>query len=88
MYRSSLKMLSWFTSVRVKLEDPAYAAWFLSYDSASAPFKNDAFDHNYSPPLCSPLYHDQWGAPGYPTPLPSGDRDGDRHGHESLRRAY
>jgi hypothetical protein len=24
VYRNSLKMLSWFTSVRVKLEDPAY----------------------------------------------------------------
>ena len=75
VYRNSLKMLSWFSSVRAKLEDAAYAPWFLAFDNASAPFANDACDRNYDPPLCSALYHDQWGAPGYPTPGPSGDGD-------------
>lgn len=75
VYRNSLKMLSWFSSVRAKLEDPAYSRWFLAYDNASAPFANDACDRNYDPPLCSALYHDQWGSPGFPTPGPSGDGD-------------
>ena len=75
VYRNSLKMLSWFSSVRAKLEDAAYAPWFLRFDNASAPFTNDPCDRNFDPPLCSALYHDQWGAPGYPTPGPSGDGD-------------
>ena len=31
VYRNSVKALPWFTSVRTKLEDPRYAAWFLPF---------------------------------------------------------
>ena len=31
VYRNTCKALPWFTSVREKLADPAYAAWFLRY---------------------------------------------------------
>jgi hypothetical protein len=30
VYRNSILALPWYTSVRVKLEDPAYAFWFMT----------------------------------------------------------
>ena len=56
--------------MRVKLDDPAYAAWFLSFNctagSPTAGCHVPVCDNNYSPPLCTSLYHDQGQTPGYP----------------------
>jgi len=69
VYRNSIKALSWFASVRELLVDPAYSAWFLPF--SSTPPKNGSYfsppcDDNYSPPLCSQLYHDQTQSPAFP----------------------
>ena len=70
VYRNFIKALPWFTSVRVKLEDPAYASWFLNFNcSASDPLSGchvPVCDTNYDPPLCSKYYHDQEQTPGFP----------------------
>merc|ERR1719329_1954713 len=34
VYRNSVKALPWYTSVREKLEDPAYGAWFMNFSAA------------------------------------------------------
>ena len=59
--RNSIKALPWYTSVRVKLEDPAYAPWFLDFSPTI--IKNHSLSHS---PVCdkvtgkcSNLYHDQ-----------------------------
>ena len=65
VYRNTCKALPWFSSVRTKLEDPAYRPWFLSYGPPSV---NGSY---YSPPcdpnngLCSTLYHDSTQSPDY-----------------------
>lgn len=69
VYRNAVKALPWLTSVRVKLEDPAYHSWFLKF---GAPTVGNGWhvpqcDNNYSPPLCTDLYHDQGQTPGYPS---------------------
>ena len=60
---SGIKALPWYTSVREKLVDPAYAAWFVPFNcSAADPLAGchvPVCDTNYDPPLCSALYHDQ-----------------------------
>lgn len=69
-YRNSIKALPWFTTVRVKLEDPAYQAWFMPFGPPTVNgtgWHVPACDTNYDPPLCSSLYHDQTQTPGYPT---------------------
>lgn len=30
-YRNTIKALNWYTSVRVKLDDPAYSTWFIKF---------------------------------------------------------
>lgn len=35
VYRNGIKALPWFTSVRTKLEDPAYWGWFMPYANCS-----------------------------------------------------
>ena len=70
VYRNSIKALPWFTTVRVKLTDPDYAAWFMRFSAAIVANHSAAHvpvcDGNYHPPRCSDLYHDQSGTPGYP----------------------
>ena len=69
-YRNSVKALPWFSSVRVKISDPAYAKWFLPFGPPTVngtEWHVPACDNNYSPPLCSALYHDQTQTPGYPS---------------------
>jgi hypothetical protein len=60
IYRNAIKALPWYTTVRVKAEDPAYAAWFLHFNcSAAGPTTGchvPVCDNNYSPPLCTALY--------------------------------
>ena len=62
VYRNAIKALPWFTSVRVLLEDPAYAPWFLPFGPKTvngSGWHVPECDSNYDPPLCSVLYHDQ-----------------------------
>jgi hypothetical protein len=63
IYRNAIKALNWYTTVRTKLDDPAYASWFLKFNcSGSSPTSSchvPVCDNNYSPPLCTALYHDQ-----------------------------
>ena len=70
VYRNMIKALPWFTSVREKLTDPAYGAWFMNFSAAVVANHSAAHvpvcDDNYSPPLCSTFYHDQSQTPGYP----------------------
>ena len=33
VYRNMIKALPWFTSVREKITDPAYARWFMNFSS-------------------------------------------------------
>lgn len=77
VYRNRVKAEPFFASIRPKLEDPAYAAWFLHF-SATPPLPNGTWyspkcDAAYDPPLCSDLYHFPGGpalapqAPGFPT---------------------
>ena len=34
VYRNMIKALPWFTSVRKKITDPAYARWFMNFSAA------------------------------------------------------
>jgi hypothetical protein len=51
--------LPWFSTVREKLVDPAYAGWFLRFNPDNTSYHVPACDTNYNPPLCSVFYHDQ-----------------------------
>ena len=80
VYRNTCKALPWFTSVRRKLADPAYAAWFLRYGQVP-PINGSAYfsppcDTNYDPPLCSDLYHDSAASPDFAR-MPRCQIDGD-----------
>eukprot|EP00040_Diaphanoeca_grandis_P005810 m.34623 g.34623 ORF g.34623 m.34623 type:complete len:429 (+) comp17008_c1_seq1:66-1352(+) len=70
VYRNGIKALPWYTTVRVKVTDPAYAAWFMHFSPAVQANHSLAHvpvcDTNYNPPRCSNLYHDQSQTPGYP----------------------
>lgn len=54
--RLAVKALPWYTTVRVKAEDPAYAEWFLAFNCSDAGPTTGCHvpvcDNNYSPPLC------------------------------------
>jgi hypothetical protein len=76
VYRNIVKALPWFSSVRAKLLNPAYAGWFLRFDAAKP-------RSTYNVPACaaenqskcSPFYHDQEQTPEVPTqskPHPDG----------------
>lgn len=58
VYRNLVKALPWFSTVREKLLDPAYAGFFLRF----APGVNTTVprcDTTFDPPHCSEFYHDQ-----------------------------
>lgn len=67
VYRNLVKALPWFTSVRKKLEDPAYAGWFLQFK----PGGSLPGGKYYVPPCtdgkCSSAYHSQDQTPAYPS---------------------
>jgi hypothetical protein len=71
-YRNLVKALPWFTEVRLALEDPAYAGFFLRFrpngSLANASYHVPACDMTYDPPLCSEFYHDQLQSPAVPSP--------------------
>ena len=50
VYRNSIKALPWFTSVREKLEDPAFWGFFLPYANCTR--------HECGPSASANLYHD------------------------------
>ena len=59
--------------MRDKITDPAYAGWFLK-NKPGGSFPNGSYhvsqcDHNYDPPLCSNLYHDNEQTPCVIFPL-------------------
>eukprot|EP00051_Salpingoeca_urceolata_P027693 m.482796 g.482796 ORF g.482796 m.482796 type:complete len:583 (-) comp22669_c0_seq1:268-2016(-) len=67
VYRNTIKALNWYTSVRVKLDNPAYAGWFYRFKDYKGPQSN----HSYHVPACtyekcSGFYHDQEQTPEYP----------------------
>ena len=67
VYRNTIKALNWFTKVREKLDDPAYAGWFVKFKNYQGPSSN----HSYHVPACtydkcSGFYHDQEQTPEYP----------------------
>lgn len=74
VYRNVVKALPWFRSVREKLDDPAYAGWFLRFDPAKKSYKvPNCAPENAS--KCSPFYHDQEQTPEVPNasqPHPDG----------------
>ena len=79
VYRNTCKALPWYSTVREKLVDPDYAAWFLRFAlnaTVNGSYYSPPCDTNYDPPLCSEMYHDsvcpayESGAcqvPGFPT---------------------
>lgn len=69
VYRNLVKALPWFSAVRQKLADPAYSGWFLQVDPTVEPHMPPC-DHDYSPPRCSKLYHDQLETPQHSAPPP------------------
>jgi len=73
VYRNLVKALPWFTTVREKLDDPAYSGWFLRFDpsrkkpNTSSPYHvPDCARENAT--KCSIFYHDQEQTPEVPTP--------------------
>ena len=80
VYRNTCKALPWFKTVRDKLADPAYAAWFLRYGPTppinGTSYYSPSCDANYDPPLCSPFYHDSAASPDFAR-MPRCQIDGD-----------
>ena len=70
VYRNLVKALPWFGSVREKMDDPSYSGWFLKFSPAVLANHSAAHvpvcDKDYSPPKCTPFYHDQEQTPEHP----------------------
>ena len=58
-YRNIVKALPWFSSVRGRMDNATTADWFLPFAPNAKPYHVPQCDNNYSPPLCTALYHDQ-----------------------------
>jgi len=80
-YRNTIKALNWYTSVREKLDDPAYSSWFIKfkgftdtpYPGGQGKAQNGSFHvptcdwyNNGTEPRCSGFYHDQEQSPEHP----------------------
>jgi hypothetical protein len=80
-YRNTIKALNWYWKVRVKLDDPRYADWFIKFSGFSnTPYpggqglaQNNSyhvpacdFYNNGTNPRCSGFYHDQEQTPNHP----------------------
>lgn len=73
LYRNKIKALNWIGQVREKLDDPAYADWFVPFNSSyHGRASNNSFhvpacdwygDAKSGPPKCSKFYHDQGQSP-------------------------
>ena len=68
VYRNLVKALPWYSQVREKMLDPAYAGWFLRYSDAV--LANHSAVRGGAPPCtggkCSEFYHDQEQTPQLP----------------------
>lgn len=60
IYRNLVKALPWFSTVRRKLSDPAYAGFFLKFDrtKSNSSYHVPQCDTTFVPPKCTHLYHD------------------------------
>ena len=56
VYRNLVKATPWYTSVREKICDPAYAGWFLRFNTSTPHVAK--CDNTFDPPTCSDFYHD------------------------------
>jgi hypothetical protein len=70
IYRNMVKALPWYTEVREKMLDPAYAGWFLRFREGGSAAPSV---YNYSVPpctgaKCSAFYHDQQQTPEHGAP--------------------
>jgi len=81
-YRNTIKALNWYTSVREKLDDPAYSSWFIKFKGfGDAPYPGgkglqqngsyhvpvcDWYNNGTHAPRCSGFYHDQEQTPEHP----------------------
>lgn len=80
-YRNTIKALNWYSKVRVKLDDPRYADWFIKFSgfndtpypggqglSVNGTFHvpNCDWYNNGTAPRCSGFYHDQEQTPNHP----------------------
>ena len=67
VYRNLVHADNWMTTVREKLDDPAYSGFFVPFKrGGSLPngtWHVPACDTSYSPPKCSQLFHDQVNTP-------------------------
>lgn len=72
IYRQSVFMIPYLASVRAVLADEAFSPWFIPYAANVSTFVNPPCDDNFSPPLCSKLFHSQYGMPGFPHGTPIG----------------
>lgn len=73
-YRNVVKALPWYSSIREKMDDPAYSGWFLKFDPAGFPY-NVSQCAAEDGSKCSVYYHDQGQTPAVPTaaqPHPDG----------------
>ena len=72
VYRNLVKALPWYTDVREKVTDPAYAGWFLRFKDGAggtgyhAPPCTGNGSDLADPRKCSDLYHDQDQTPEHP----------------------
>jgi hypothetical protein len=77
-YRNTIKALNWYWKIRVKLDDPRYADWFIKFKGFSnTPYPGGQglsvngsfhvpvcdFYNNGTAPRCSGFYHDQVSEP-------------------------
>ena len=63
-YKNTVYGYPWVTQIRVALEDPAYAPWFLRFKSTGPWYSQKCDSANKS--LCSDFYHSQEQSPGFP----------------------
>ena len=69
VYSNIIKALPWFASVREKLDDPAFAGWFLKFDPQRLASNTTAVPPcaTEDPKKCSVFYHDQGQTPAVPS---------------------
>jgi hypothetical protein len=58
VYRNLVKALPWFSSVREKMLDPAFADWFLPFDPNLTKYHTPNCSTDASGTKCSKFYHD------------------------------
>ena len=75
VYRNKIKALNWFSSVREKLDDPAYSSWFVKFRNFSdSPYPGGAIAKpwNGSYHVRPAAVHSLGGLPFYMEPCATG----------------